>query len=652
MQLCTVIAKNFRAFRHAEISFPEHGLVLVAGANNTGKTALLSALDVIAGDSGDVTSLRHAGGDGPPEVVARFCLSEAERIDLLGGVPKGERFLAEGELARLEFLFSEDQVLRRSGQSGLGLVEIRNNWPPYEASTLFRLDLNSNGGIQVQMLSALISEGNPPGMSARGYAGQPDWLDKVLRSTPDLVSFGSLLATWQSRFYHFRALRPGAPRVQALASSDKLEPTGGNLSAVLLNLATDHTDLFDQLRVLIAEIVPQIGRLGVRTRDNQLRVVFENARGDLNLKDLGTGVEQLLMTLVVGLMEAPPFTLVVEEPETNLHPAGQRALLGHFQGWAEDRQIIAATHSPVMLNWSPGGDRLWHVTRNGDDSDVAMVDADPLPLLSSLGVQLSDILSADRILVLEGPSDQDVLVVWFPEVLRSPRVAVLDGRGGDNARHADRLAEWLAGADRIGLRKVLYLRDRDELSTEAFNKLSNSPLVQILPRRELENFLLEPAAIAAVFGSLDLQGNDSPTAEDVDAVISEAAEGLRRKIIVNRVCRQIGPSQPLVGHKLRQELASAGADMEQIATTVLDRMMTRDDLRTQIAMAWAEAEQDVASHEGARLLTIAPGEEILSAIFERFADRKYDKRRDGPVIAKAIRPPAEIGKVLADFMAD
>ena len=70
-------------------------------------------------------------------------------------------------------------------------------------------------------------------------------------------------------------------------------------------------------------------------------MVFESTSGDLNLKDLGTGVEQLLMTLVVGLMEAPPFTLIVEEPETNLHPAGQRALLGHFQRWAEDRQIMS-----------------------------------------------------------------------------------------------------------------------------------------------------------------------------------------------------------------------------------------------------------------------------------------------------------------------
>ncbi len=358
------------------------------------------------------------------------------------------------------------------------------------------------------------------------------------------------------------------------------------------------------------------------------------------------------MTLVVGLMEAPPFTLVVEEPETNLHPAGQRALLGHFQRWADDRQIIAATHSPVMLNWSPGGARLWHVTRSEGDSQLAMVDADPLPLLNSLGVHLSDILSADRLLVLEGPSDQDVLVVWFPGVLRSPRVAVLAGEGGDSARHADRLAEWLATADRAGLRRVLYLRDRDELSADALAKLTESRTVYLLARRELENYLLDPAAIAAVLGSLEPHGKEPPTAKQIADVMTEAAEALRRKIVVNRVCRQIGPSQTLVGHKLRQELANAGADAQEITARVLDRMMTAEDLRAQIATVWAAAEQDVANHHGAGLLAIAPGQEILNTIFQRFAGRTYNKRRDGPGIAKTMSPPAEIGKVLNDFLAD
>jgi hypothetical protein len=322
-------------------------------------------------------------------------------------------------------------------------------------------------------------------------------------------------------------------------------------------------------------------------------------------------------------------------------------------GWSpRPWQIIAATHSPVMLNWSPRGDRLWHVTRDRDTSHVELVDADPLPLLDSLGVRLADILSADRVLVLEGQSDQDVLGIWFPEVLRSPRVAVLDGGGGDNARHADKLAHWLAGTDRAGLRRVLYLRDRDELSARALARITGSPTVRILAKRELENYLLDPAAIASALGKVLPAGRDAPAADEVAKAMDEAAESLRRRIIVNRVCRQIGAAEPLAGHALRAELASAGASAEQVIAAVTERLMTADEISDQVTRAWAEAEQDVSDRQGPELLAIAPGEEVLEAVFRRFAGMKYDKRRDGPVIARAMQPPEEIKDLLAEFMAD
>src|SRR5258708_8333878 len=105
------------------------------------------------------------------------------------------------------------------------------------------------------------------------------------------------MIAWRSRFYHFRALRTGTLRSQDLSSPEKLDPTGSNLAGVLHYLATDQRHLFEQARALIAQVVPDIGMLQVRTSGNQMRVVFENGCRDLNLKDLGTGVE-------------PPFTTI------------------------------------------------------------------------------------------------------------------------------------------------------------------------------------------------------------------------------------------------------------------------------------------------------------------------------------------------------
>src|SRR5262249_34158018 len=127
-------------------------------------------------------------------------------------------------------------------------------------------------------------------------------------------------------------------------------------------------------------------------------------------------------------------------------------------------------------------------------------------------------------------------------------------------------------------------------------------------------------------------------------------EGLRQKIIVNRVARQIAPPRMLMDHRLRQELAGANAELGQVTSAVLERLMTADALREQIAAAWAIAEADVNSHQGTGLLEIAPGEEVLDAVFMRYAGRHYAKRADGPAIAKAMQPPAEIREVLDGFL--
>ena len=177
--------------------------------------------------------------------------------------------------------------------------------------------------------------------------------------------------------------------------------------------------------------------------------------------------------------------------------------------------------------------------------------------------------------------------------------------------------------------------------------------MEVLQRRELENYLLEPAAVARVLAALVLDGTSAPTARDVATAMIEAAENLRHKVVVNRVCRQIQPDRPLMDHRLRQRLACKGTDQEAVTAAILSRLMTEDELRAQIQTAWTAAEEEVALHSDDGLLAIAPGEEILNAIFRRFARRGYNKRDDGVAIARAMQaPPEEIRMLLDLFMLD
>jgi len=656
MLLRELAVENFRPFESASVQLPAEGLVLVVGANNAGKSALLSALDIVAGVALDARALRRAGSAAPARAKATFMLSAEERSELLAVSPHRAEVVAGGGASRLQLVF-EDQP-----GGNMVLAQVLGEWPgrglQIFGTTGPREGSSSRHGVKV-IRGLLGGEDNRDPLRLMDQGSQ-EWGGEILLEqalanvyVPALTFVTRLRSAWGSRYYHFRALRPGTQRSTGLVVAPTLNPTGENLAAVLLDLLTNRPEILNQLRRLIAEIVPDIGELRIRTTNATMEVVFNAGGVELNLKDLGTGSRATPDDIGSGLTEEPPFMLVIEEPETNLHHAAQRALLGLLKEWAADRQIVAATHSPVLLDWSPAGDRLWHVTRVHGVSSVAVVRDDPSALLSSLGVRLSDVLSATRVLVVEGPSDEDVLGAWFPEVLRSPVVAVLRGRGGDNARHADQLTEWLAGVDRIGLRRVLYLRDQDELSPSALQTLQRSTTVAVLQRRELENYLLDPAAVAQVLGPLVAGGMTPPTAADIVAAMTEAAEALRSKIIINRVCRQVQPARPLMEHSLRQRLASEDADQEAVTAAILDRLMTQDELRAQIKSAWQAAEADVAAHSGDDLLAIAPGEEVLNAVFLRFAHRGYNKRDDGVAIAKAMpAPPEEIRILLDVFMTD
>jgi predicted ATPase len=141
-----------------------------------------------------------------------------------------------------------------------------------------------------------------------------------------------------------------------LQSTPALDPTGSNLPAVLINLQHNRPKAWDKVRELIETIVPDVGLLETRTEAEQVEVVFTDPTVPgyrPNLKNLGTGVEQLLLTIVVGVTQPAPSIVVIEEPETNLHPGAQRALLAQLREWASNRLFVLSTHSPVFLDRAP-----------------------------------------------------------------------------------------------------------------------------------------------------------------------------------------------------------------------------------------------------------------------------------------------------------
>lgn len=47
MKLHRLVLSNFRGVAHREIEFPDHGVVVVCGANEIGKSSMIEALDLL-----------------------------------------------------------------------------------------------------------------------------------------------------------------------------------------------------------------------------------------------------------------------------------------------------------------------------------------------------------------------------------------------------------------------------------------------------------------------------------------------------------------------------------------------------------------------------------------------------------------------------
>ncbi|MFE1317408.1 AAA family ATPase [Kitasatospora phosalacinea] len=600
-ELVRIEASNFRAFEHVTLELGPRGLVLVTGANNAGKSALLSLLDVVGGATPEGAPHRGRPWE-DVEVVSTWRLDEREWPEVLSNP-----MAAPSE--------------------------------PLRVDTRRRLRIKHTGSsLEPRGLTVPLRGGGAVEQTLEGY-----WT----------LNLKEILAKWCTGHFHFHPLRQTSGRTAPLRNvTPVLQPDGGNLATVLLHLQTNDRPAWARLGELVREILPDVGELAVRVNGDSCEIGFlpdEGRAADYrNLKELGTGVEQLLMLLVVGLTGTAR-TIVLEDPEIGLHPSAQRALLGLLQEWSRDRLILAATHSAAMLDWSSPSTTVLNVRRQDGVSTVSTVTNDRIQVLRDLGIRLSDVLAADRLLVLEGPTDKAVLDVWFAEQLRHPRVAVLAGGGGADARQADLLARWLADADRLEERRVLFVRDRDELPEGEVTRLVKQGNVFVLPVREVENLLLDAQAVAR-FVNAEREGAGL-TAEQAETVMRKAADDLEETVVLKRVLAGLAPVR-LTDNRLRGRLARDRADADSVAAAVTARLPLREDVEAEIRRSWTAHTTAVRNVWDTDWRQLAPGADVLKAVLQEFLGRGYRKDTDGPALARLIpQPPAALRRVFDAFMA-
>ena len=128
------------------------------------------------------------------------------------------------------------------------------------------------------------------------------------------------------------------------------------------------------------------------------------------LDSMGTGTGHIVL-LIAAATIYPDRLLCIEEPDAHLHPRLQRRVVNMLRDIAT-AQIVVATHSAHCIDLSL--DYVLHVQELGSRSEVTTINYPTLFLkLSELGYRASDILQANCIVWVEGPSDRIFIRHWI-----------------------------------------------------------------------------------------------------------------------------------------------------------------------------------------------------------------------------------------------
>lgn len=527
VRIARVTIQNYKCFDQAgPIEFGP-GINVLCGQNNAGKTALLEVLEARF-DSRPHRSLRTMGQRGDqlnPESSAVFTVSltRPELFRLLRQAGPAEYFLASPhytpETIKAKWgLVDNPTFVRRF------LDEI---FAPDEFSLRFKIVCQPSQRAVVH--DRIPSIGDYPAPVRQGHSIA--CIQFALRNDRPIVTQDSVTvptsnelgvvagAHLMPRIYRFKSERYNVGECP-FGSNELLAPDASNLPEVLGVMQANH-ERFIRFNEEVRAIFPQITRVSVGPKADKRQeiVVWQHdpatERDDLAvpLSECGTGIGQVLAILYVMLSRSQPGVILIDEPQSFLHPGALRKLIQVVREHPE-HQVILATHSPgVMACAEPSS-----VTMLKIEAGVASLhslsaadSADLRSVLAELGARLSDVFGADRVLWVEGPTEERCVPLVLDGLAKSrlAGTAILGIRrtGELQGRDAEKIFEIyrrLSAGPGLMPPAVGFIFDRECRTEDQMTDLRRSSrgLVTFLPCRMFENYLLHPAAIANLCNSI------------------------------------------------------------------------------------------------------------------------------------------------------
>lgn len=684
MQITRVRVQNYKSLYGVEID-GLRPLTILVGPNDSGKSAILQTISIFKRAIGGgwlgaelpfAEVMSHNSDADSIKVNIGLSLDAADRNDFLNAVVDETHSTRKADVRTKLPLFLDEWFMH--------VVECEVAWyGEGQLPLLERMSIPLSETEQANLAAVSDDRQSYYTVEIRGVAESLDNLYDNLKKRPGIPGtsrqFSAIekeglpptsVPAWVSQRLSRRlAFAHGTRAVtdeSEVSFDEDLSEDGSNVLPVLWQLRDHRKEVYDNVLAIVERLVPGSGHIGFRGRGRLASLVFETSAGaPERLSNKGAGLEQLIVLATRAAM-TPGCIALLEEPESHLHPRAQREFVRWLRQLAEEgRQFIVSTHSPVFINEAGDSAAVVWVSKQGGKTGALPWNqrpegdkAEATCLLTELGIQPSDALLYNALLLAEGRSDCDVFRFLAQRTVSEHRPLQLGithyegGRGKAVARYlGDKLTDALSPFAQL---RVKIVRDRGALTQEEIDSLRRLPNMHVLQRYELENYLLNPTGVAAYVRercerdspSLAEVGVQDATRANVEKLLPEAAAECAPWVRVKQSRDRIKGRFYDLMKQLDQAERDARKPSASREPTAWVKRWT--EALSAIPFSWEKvieeerskcAEEDEAGDpdDAQADPDKIPGSAMLDCVFRRFGLR-YEKDRDAGPLAASMPP--------------
>jgi predicted ATPase len=342
---------DFKSFVDEEVELAP--LTLLVGSNASGKSNLLDAIRFLHGISSDLTIAEVLNGE------------ESSRPDAWPGIrgraQEAARFGTSQFSIRSTWLPPHlgrlAPVLKLKDEVAHSISCQMDPTPSLVEETFSGLDTvhgkaTEDGLIELSsQFSGLSIQTNMP--AKKSLVGQKGDIELALK-IPALFLQSEAVLYHLSRI-RFIELKPNQMRDYG-RRGEPLGSNGKNLSGVLADLCEEpdgKQGLIEWLSELLAPELQDIKFGGDPQLGDVMAILVERGGHGISARSISDGTLLFLGTLLALRTAEAGSTILIEEIGDGLHPTRLRLLVEYLEAVARERniQVIATTHSPVVLEW-------------------------------------------------------------------------------------------------------------------------------------------------------------------------------------------------------------------------------------------------------------------------------------------------------------